>query len=240
MHLHNCGLTAISYQIDLTSPRTVGQLLDTAFRVYARLPFLLMFLAGIVVVPYELIVILVAHGRNVRTTTELLLALAELALVNPCIAALEMQVVTAVGEGRRPQIRDVMRRALKVLPVVAAAEIVAGLAEFAGLFLAVIPGVILAVRLAVAGQVAATEPTNWPDAIRRSVRLTRGNFLRVLGLLAIQAVLTYLVALIIGAGSSVATAIVGLVLGVLAQSFCTLLISLLYFDLHARDAARVA
>ena len=52
--------------------------------------------------------------------------------------------------------------------------------------------------------------------------------------------LTYLVALIIGAASAVVATIVGLALGVLAQSFCTLLISLLYFDLRARDAARVA
>src|SRR5581483_1182628 len=120
--------------------------------------------AEIVVVPYELIVILVAHHRSVPTTTELLLALAELALVSPCIAALEMQVVIDLGEALRPRIRDVMRRALVVLPVVAAAQIVAGLAEFAGLFLAIIPGVILAVRLAVAAQSAATEQTNWPQA----------------------------------------------------------------------------
>ena len=49
-----------------------------------------------------------------------------------------------------------------------------------------IPAVILAVRLAVAPQVAATEKTNWPGAIRRSMLLTAGNFWRVLGLLAIE------------------------------------------------------
>ena len=154
-------------------------------RIYARLPLLFMFLAGIVVVPYEVVVILVSHGKTVATTAELLLALADLALVNPCVAALEMQALIDLGEGRRPQIADVMRRGVMVLPVVAAAEIVAGLAEFVG-FSCVIPGVILAVRLAVAAQVAATERTDWPGAIRRSVWLTRGNFWRVLGLLAIQ------------------------------------------------------
>jgi hypothetical protein len=182
----------------------------------------------------------VARGKNVPTTTTLLLALAELALVNPCIAATVMQALIDLGEAHRPRIADVLRRGLMVLPVVAATDIVAGLSEFAGLFLLVIPGVILAARLAVAGQVAATEKTNWPGAIRRSLWLTRGNFWRVLGLLAIQAVLTYLVALIIGNGNSVVAAIVGLALGVLAQSFCTLLISLLYFDLRARAATRVA
>jgi hypothetical protein len=215
----------------------VGQLLDTAMRLYARLPLLFTFLAGIVVVPYEVIEILVAGGKHVPAETLLLLALADWALVNPCVVALVMQALIDLGEGRRPQITDVIRRGLMVLPVVAAAEIVAQLLAFAG-FLLVIPGVILTVRLAVAAQVAATERTNWPDAIRRSVLLTRGNFLRVLGLVAIQWLLTYLVARIIG--GSVAATIVGLVLGVIAQSFCTVLISLLYFDLRARDSARVA
>lgn len=197
------------------------------------------FLAGIVVVPYEVVVLLVSHGKHVTTTAELLLTLANLALVNPCVAAMVMQALIDLGEARRPRIADVMHRGLMVLPVVAAAEIVAQLAEFAG-FLLVIPGVIVAVRLAVAAQVAATEKTDWPGAIRRSVLLTRRNFLRVLGLVAIQWLLTYLVALFIGHASAVVPTAVGLVLGVLSQSFCTLLISLLYFDLRARDAARVA
>jgi hypothetical protein len=207
-----------------------------------------MFLAGIVVVPFEVIVIVLSHNRSVATTTALVLALANLALVNPCITALVMQALIDLGEARRPRIPDVMRRGLTVLPVVAAAQIVAGLSEFAVLLvattpggvLALIPAVILAVRLAVAPQVAATEKTNWPGAIRRSVSLTRRNFWRVFGLLAIEWLLTSLVAVIIGNGRSVAAAIVGLVLGVVAQSFCTLLISLLYFDLRARDGARVA
>ena len=217
----------------------MGQLLDTALRIYARLPLLFTVLAGTVVVPYEVVVLLVSHGKHVSATAELLLTLANLALVNPCVAAMVMQALIDLGEGRRPHGADVIRRGLMVLPVVAAAEIVAQLAEFAG-FLLVIPGVIVAVRLAVAAQVAATEKTDWPGAIRRSVRLTRGNFLRVLGLVAIQWLLTYLVALFIAHASSPAPTVVGLVLGVLSQSFCTLLISLLYFDLRARDAARVA
>lgn len=233
-------MTAIPTQIDLTSPRTVAQILNTGMRTYARLPLLFIFLAGIVIVPYELVVVLVAHAKTVSTTTELLLALAEIALVNPCISALETQALLDLGEGRRPRIPDVMRRGLLVLPVVAAAEIVAALSEVAGLLLFIIPGVVLAVRLAVVAPVAATESTNWPGAIRRSLLLTQGNFWRVLGLLAIQALLTYLVAAIISGGSSLAATIVGLVLAVLAQSFCTLLISLLYFDLRARQSAPVA
>lgn len=233
-------MTDITSQIDLRSPRTVGQILDTAMRIYVRRPVLFIFLAGIVLLPYELIVILVAHGKSVSTGTALVLGLADLALVNPFISALGIQVLLDLGAGHRPHMPSVIRRGVVVLPVVTAAEIVAGLSELAGLLFFVIPGVVLAVRLAVAAPAAAAEKTNWPGAIRRSLWLTAGNFWRVLGLLAIQAVLTYLVEAIIGDGSSVAAAIVGVLLAILVQSFCTLLINLLYFDLRAREAARVA
>ena len=227
-----------SSQIDLSRPRTNGQILDAAFRTYARRPLLFMFLTAIVLVPYGVAVVLVAQQKHVSAATELLLALAELALVNPVIAALQMQALLDLGEGRQPHITDVVARGLRVLAVVAAADIIAGICEVAGLFLFVIPGVFAAVRLAVAAPAAATEPITWPEAIRRSLELTRGNFWRVLGLLAIQAVLTYLVALILGAGS-VAGVAVGAVLAVIAQSFCMLLINLLYFDLRARQTAPV-
>ena len=69
-----------------------------------------MSLAGIVVVPFEVIVIVVSHGKSVATTTALVLALANLALVNPCVTALVMQALIDLGEGRRPQIPNVMRR----------------------------------------------------------------------------------------------------------------------------------
>ncbi len=230
----------MSTQIDLTSPRSVGQILDAGLRLYARRPLLFMFLAGVVVVPYEVITILVEQGKGTSAATDLVLLLAALALVNPCIAALEMQVLLDLGEGRPPEIRDVIRRALAVLPVVAATEIVAGLSEAFAVLFFVIPGVYLGARLVVAAPVAAAENTNWPGAIRRSFWLTRGYFWRVLGLLAIQALLLYLVAVIVDGGKSLATTIVGLLLAILAYSFCTLLVSLLYFDLRARESAPVA
>jgi hypothetical protein len=225
--------------LDLVSPRTVGQIVDAAFRLYARRPLLFIFLAAIVLIPYGAVTVLVSDSKHVSTATEFVLLLADLALVNPFVSALQMQAILDLGRGVQPAIPDVVRRGVKVLAVVAAADIVAGLTEFAGLLLFVIPGILAAVRLAVVAPAAASEQITWPEAIRHSLILTRGNFWRVLGLLLIQAVLLYLVATIIGA-SSVAVAIVGAALAVVAQSFCTLLINLLYFDLRARQAAPVA
>ncbi len=226
-------------QIDLRSPRTVGQILDLAFRLYAQRARLFLLLASIVLVPYGVVAALVTRASHVSTSAELVLTLVDLALVNPFVTAMQMQVLSDLGEARDPRIPGVLARGLRVLPVVAAADIIAFLAEFAGLLVFIVPGVLLAVRLAVVAPAAATGATTWPAALSRSFRLTRGNFWRVFGLLVIQAVLTYL-ALAIESQRAAFALVLGLALSILAQSFCTLLISLLYFDLRARDAASVA
>lgn len=236
-------MTAISNQIDLTTQRTVGQILNEAVRIYARMPLLFIALAGIVIVPYG-VVVAVLSQKTLSASTELVLALADLALVNPFIAALEMQAVLDLGEGLRPRLPSVIRRGVVVLPVVAAAQIVAGLLQLVSVaFLGVVGvlvAVFLAIRLAVAAPVAAMGNTNWPSAIRASARLTQGNMLRVFGLIAIEAALTSLAASLVGGHTRVTTTIIGVLLAVVAQSFGTLLINLLYFDLRARTSTPVA
>jgi len=225
--------------LDLDQPRTIGQILLTGLQVYSRWALLFIFLAGIVVVPYEVVIVLLAHRKTVSTATELIVGLIGTALVGPCIAAVQVQALLDLADGLRPELRSIFQRGLSVLPVVAAAEIVVGLSEAAGVFLFVIPGIIVAVRWAVAGQVAAVERTDWPTAIRRSIELTRYNFWRVLGLLLIAGILTELVAALIEAGTGGLT-IVGVVLAIVSFSFTTLLTNLLYFDLRARESTRVA
>jgi hypothetical protein len=224
----------------LDQPRTIGEIVRAAMGIYARRPLLFLTLTGAVVIPYEVIFALVSSGSGKGAAVLLLLlGLIDLALVNPFVTALETWALLDLSSGVSPSFGSVFTQALRVLPVVAAAEIVAGLSEFAGFVIFVLPGIYLAVRLAVAAPVAAVERTNWIDAIRRTMALTRHNFWRVLGLLAIQGLLTYLVAVIIGDGNTLASTIIGLLFAVLAQSFTTLLVSLLYFDLNAR-AARLA
>jgi hypothetical protein len=59
-----------------------------------------------------------------------------------------------------------------VLPVVAAAEIVANVGIVAGTYALAIPGIILSVRWSVVAQTAAVEHEGWLPALRRSWRLT--------------------------------------------------------------------
>jgi hypothetical protein len=227
--------------LDLERQRRLPEILGTAIRLYGRAPLLFLFLAGIVVVPYEVAVVLLEHGKGQSSTgTAFLLGLVGLALVNPCIAAVQVQAILDLGQGERPRVADVIRRGLSVLPVVAAAEIIADIGIAIGFVCFLIPGVLLAIRWAVVAQAAAVERTDWPTALRRSGQLARRNYWRILGLLFIGGILSEVSADVVGTGSHLGSTIVGIALAVLAGSFGTLLINLLYFDLRARENAPLA
>src|SRR5581483_4564568 len=172
---------------DLKRPRTVAEILQTALSLYANHPLLFVGLAIAVVVPYELIVLAVAHasplGQQRSASTGLILALADFALVGPLVSALQVRAVLMLAEREQPRFWQVIARGLRALPVVAAAEIVAGLGIGVGLLLLLIPGLYLAVRWAVVAQVAAVEGTDWPGALRRSAQLTAGSLLRIFAVL---------------------------------------------------------
>jgi hypothetical protein len=229
---------------DLGQPRSVAEVLATALGLYARYPLLFLGLAMAVVVPYELVVLVVAKAsplgqENASTGTILTLALVDFALVGPLVSSLQVRAVMMLGEHERPSFLVVIRRSLRVLPVVMAAEIIAGLGIAGGLVLFVIPGVILALRWAVVAQVAAVEQTDWPGALRRSWALTTGNWLRVLVLLLcvslVNVTLTRLGAAVIGTRTRPAEVVAGIAIAVVESSFQALTLAVLYFDLRARE-----
>jgi len=227
--------------LDLGRQRRLREIIGTALRLYGRSPLLFLCLAGILVVPYQVTVVLLEHGKGQSSAgTAFLLGLIGLALINPCVAAVQVHAILDFGQGERPQVADVIRRGLSVLPVVAAAEIIADIGIAIGLVCFAIPGVLLAIRWAVVAQAAAVERTDWPTALRRSGQLARRNYWRILGLLFIVGILSEVPADVIGTGSHLGSTIVGIALALFAGSFGTLLVNLLYFDLRARENARVA
>ena len=140
--------------------------------------------------------------------------LIELALIDPCVAAVQVQAVLSIGDGERPQIADVIRRGLIVLPVVAAAEIIAGIGIAIGAVFFIIPGVLLAIRWAVVAQAAAVERTDWPTALRRSGQLARRNYWRIFGILLIVGILNEVPADITGSGNHLGATIIGIALAI--------------------------
>lgn len=225
------------------TPRSAPRLIGEAFRLYGRYPLLFLVLAAGVIVPYRLIVLATtgagpSNQGHLPAGTSMLLLLIELAIVNPLVSALHVHAVAEAEEGRTPQLAPVARRGLAVLPVVASAAIMSGLAFFGGLLLLILPGIYIYFRLVVTAQTAAIERQGWMPALRRSWGLTEGSLLHVFFFVICTGLITALPALLINralsGATTVGTFLAGVVVQVLAISFTALAIALLYFDLRAR------
>jgi hypothetical protein len=233
--------------IDLETPRSVAGVIGAALKLSVRHPLVFGVLALTVVVPYELAVLAIAHvaplgARHESARTALTLALLDLALIGPLVSALYVNAVLTIGRGERPSLVGVASRGAVALPVVVAAQIVAGLGIAAGLFVFIIPGLVLAVRWAVVAQAAAIERTDWMGALRRSLELTRGAGIHVLGVIAVAAAtdlgLAALGAAITGTTTRAVDVVPGIAVVTLARAFAALTSAVLYFDLRAREAGR--
>jgi hypothetical protein len=230
--------------IDLNQPRSVLGIIGTSLVLYGKYPLLILTLALMVIAPYELIVLALTKTapfgqQNLSASTVVVLVLIENALIGPLISALVVTALVTVAEGGQPRLVEVVSRGVTALPVVAAAQIVAGFGILIGLFLFVIPGVLIAIRLAVVAQVAAVERTDWIGALRRSVELTARQWLHVFGVLVVAAVVVLAVtdvgAALAGTSHHPAQVAIGIAVQTVARSFTAIVMALLYFDLLARS-----
>jgi hypothetical protein len=235
---------ASGFRIELEQRRSIAEILTATVALYRRYPLLFAVLALAVMGPYELAVLAITGYGPLRRGHEAfavhwLLILVETSLVTPLISALHMHAVADVGAGRRPRLGAVALRGLRVLPVVAAAEVMANIGIYLGLIALIIPGVLLAIRWAVVAQAASLEKGRWLDALRSSGRLTESHYRHVVVLLVLPAALglgVYLAvsALPLGETSGVASVSVGIAEKSLFASFSALTLAVLYFDLRAR------
>jgi hypothetical protein len=228
----------------MTAPRSARQLVQAALELYRDYPLLFLVLAAGVIVPYEVIVLAAtgagpfAHG-SLGFGTSTLLTLIGLGLIGPLVSALHVHAVSEVSEGRKPRLVAVVRRGLQVLPVVAAAEIIAWLGICLGFLAFIVPGVILWLRWYVVAQAAAIEHEGWLPALRRSRQLTASHYrhLIVFGiyLTLITTVPTLLVGFAFGhEATTVASFLVAVALEVVTWSLSALAAALMYFDLRVR------
>jgi hypothetical protein len=230
--------------IDVLRPRSVAQILGAALSLYRRYPVLFLVLALAVTAPYELAVLAALGtapigGRSDNASTALILVLVDVALVGPLISALYAHAVVLIARDERPSILTVTSRVARVLPVVVAAQIVAGIGIGVGLLAFIIPGIYLLIRWAVVAQAAALEHTDWMGALRRSGELVRGNFVHVFGVVIVTTAVNLGLSEAAGAVSTnktqAADVIIGIAVGTIIRSFAALTTAILYFDLLARE-----
>jgi hypothetical protein len=228
----------------LERPLDTGEVLGTALRVYRRYPLLFIELTLAVVVPYVLIVLAATGtaplGSSHRSGyTSLLVELAENLVVTPLISALHIHALGPISRGETPRFSDVFWRGVKVLAVVAAAQIVAAIGAGVGFIFLVVPGVFLATRWAVVAQAAAIEKTTWIGALRRSYDLTAGSFWHVLGVIflvgVISAVIGGIGAAAVNSAASWVQVVVSIAVLTIVLSFTALSTAVLFYDLLARS-----
>ncbi len=231
----------------LDKPLSVGDIVATTLRLFARHPAAFGLLALAVAAPYELIVLAITGTaplgqQAAKPGTAFTLLLIEAAFVGPLISALYVQAVVVIGGGERLNMREVVIRGARVLPVVAAAQIVAGIGIALGLIALIVPGVILSIRWAVVAQTAAAERTDWLGALRRSGQLTSGNYLHVFALIVLVTAVNVALSLagesITGSSKAAGAVILGIAIQTVVRSFAALATAVLYFDLLARHRGR--
>ena len=231
----------------LDKPLSVGEMMLTSLQLFARHPAAFGLLALAVIAPYELIVLAITGTaplgqQGAKPSTVFTLLLIEAAFIGPLISALYVQAVVVIGAGERLRMLEVVLRGARVLPVVAAAQIVAAIGIALGLLVLIVPGVILAIRWAVVAQAAAVERTDWLGALRRSGQLASGNYLHVFALIVLVTAVNFVLSVagesITGSSKAAGAVILGIAVQTIIRSFAALVTAVLYFDLLARHRGR--
>jgi len=234
-------------RVDLSRPRSYGELLRTTFQVFGRHADILVTLGLVLVAPVTLLVDGVwgralADGPDADPSlaAQLVSAGVSVFVVLPLIAASNALVVRDLGQGTAPRsVGAALSAGARAFPRVFGAVIFYAVAVLAGFVLFVVPGVWLAIRCYFSAQAAALDGVGPGAAMRRSSDLVLGQWWRTCGCLLATGLLLGLAGSIAtnafaasgnGALFVAGTAVAEAVVATLTAIFATLL----YYDLHAR------
>jgi hypothetical protein len=230
-----CAMTADAHsgrrQLD------VGAVIRRVFGIYVDQASVLMPAAAVVFVFTGILSTLLTHSGSGARLLALLVSLVATTLFTGMVA----ELVADVQDGRRDATPGQLLRA--VTPVIGqliVVAFVAALGVLVGLFLIIVPGLILLTLWSVAAPVVVLERPPGLRALARSRELVSGNGWQVFGVIL---VLDLLLAIVAGgleiAASSAGTGagiVVTVVLSVLTAPFAALAAAVLYFELRAAGA----
>jgi uncharacterized membrane protein len=235
-------------------PLSVGEILDVSFTLYRRhfAP-----LAGVAIVcsgiPVILNMFIEAAGGMLENLPLVLVYYIVFAALSSVATAATVFIVSESYLGRPIDARTALRRAAPYIGRILVCSMLTAFAVGIGLFLFLIPGLVLIAGLILAVPAIVIEPRlSASAALSRSWELTRGSRWRMFGLLLVLVVLLYipiaaiggLVALFVpGAGTvfarpGVAVSVAAVAISGVAQIFiyplfyCVLTVA--YYDLRVR------
>ncbi|HEX9235021.1 MAG TPA: hypothetical protein VF972_01940 [Actinomycetota bacterium] len=236
----------------------IGELLDTAIRLYRSQWKAFMGIVAVVLVPF-----LVIQGYLTRTqvanpfspspqaTTPpspallILFNLLFFFFVQPPLAGAVARAAVQVYRGERPDVAATYRFALGKVRTILWVTILTALSVLLGFVLLIIPGFIALVRLTFITVVVVVESERGRGALRRSWRLAKGHFWKIFGTLILAGILTAVVAGILQIPLTLAAIPLGtnawilrtvgvVAAGVVVRPFSALIVVLLYFDMRVR------
>jgi hypothetical protein len=184
-------------------PMSTSELLDRTFFLY-RKHFLVF--TGIVAMPYLVLLLFQISILRLQSSIHpLLTVLLSLLIVIPSIAAVlisQAASVIAVSDvhlGRPASIGAAYSRIRGSLIELLAVMILMGLGILLGFILCIVPGIILAIVWSLSIPIVLIEIKGPVEAMKRSFALTEGSRSRILIILLLVGVVTYIVTIIIQA-----------------------------------------
>jgi hypothetical protein len=224
---------------------SIGEIIDTSFRVLRSHFVPLVGISAIVNVPVSVGQALVgqqAEGGSPASVPALAIGLGLLSFtfVAPIVSAAVTSMVGEVYVGRAAKIGEAFRVALRMVLPLIGTSLLAGLAMMVGFLLLIVPGVWLGLGLIALTPVMVIERSFGMKAIERSLELLSGNrgraFLLYLLVGILMTVLSTTFALLAGAApvlggiaSGLASSVTGAFLAVVSVT--------LYFEIRSRKEA---
>jgi len=239
-------VTSAASRLDLTRPRTLGELISETFAVFGRHSGVFMTVALLVVAPVTLLVEGVwgralAEGPDAQAAPEVSVVAAALnaLVVLPLVTAVHVLVVQAAAQGRDMDVGEALRAAGARIGPAIGTVVLYFLATFAGTLLLVVPGIWIAIRWYFGVQAVIVDDLPPVRALARSAELVKGMWWRTFGCVAaivlIAVVLAGVLTAVVAAVDSPPVYVTGLVV---AQAWTLSLTAtfgtLLFFDLRAR------
>jgi len=242
----------------------IGEMLDTAVKLYRQHWKTFMGLAAVVVVPYVFLQTFLLRSAlrvnpfnfNPRTVQSsepsstvaaigAAFTLAYVVFLQPLLVGAVARAAADIYRGEIPGLKATYRFALSRFRSILWISILTGLAAAGGFLMLVIPGIIFLVRFSFGTVVLVVEGERGRKALGRSWRLAKGRFWKIFGTLFLAILLTGVVANILqiplllasfplGESGWPLRALSGAAASIVTRPFIAIITVLLYFDCRIR------
>ena len=236
----------------------VGEMLDAAIKLYRLQWKLFMGIAAYILVPYLFLQSFLTRTTSnpfrfeaepqVDTTRIILAAVFTLGVylfIQPFLTAAFARAASGIYLGEKPSIGSIYRFALSRTHSILWVSFLYALVTLIGFLLFIVPGFLFFARFAFGPMIVVLEGTKGTRALRRSWRLAKKHFWKIIGTLFVAGLLTTVVGSVLqlpltaagvalGSAGWILAGVGAALAGIVTRPFAAIIGVLLYFDLRIR------